>query len=104
MPLRRGGSPYFPILFPADHDLVRVAPMMGCTNGPAARDVGSSFKKLEVFHAIRCFLGPCSLSFRPEDSQAFDKLLLFLEFDLSDDAWDQVNVEYVSHIWSGRGA
>lgn len=69
--------------------------MMGWQSVAPGRGGGPAFKKLEVFQLIRCFLGPCSISSRPEESRGFESVS-FLEFDLSNDAWDRIIAEYLA--------
>lgn len=92
MQVARGAAPDFPLLLPADHELVLATPMLRWTAIPAAAG-GAALASISLFKAVRVFLARCSLSKEPADA-AFFKRLPFLEFDLTDAAWTRIIDEF----------
>lgn len=94
MPIARGPAPHFQLLLPADEELVAATPMLDWVS-VAAPQGGAPLKGLDMFKAVRAFLGRCSLSHEPADQTIFLQTP-FLQFDLTDAAWDRIIGEYVA--------
>lgn len=94
MALTRGPGPHFQIILPADHELVVSTSMLTWTPIAAAQAGNPARAGLDLFKAVRAFIGRCSLSVQPAD-QALFQHTSFLRFDLTDDAWNRILREYV---------
>lgn len=93
MPITRGPEPGLAILLPHDHQLVQATLMLDWTPVPA-RAGRPAQAGIDLFKAVRAFLGRCILSRNPADQATF-RGTSFLQFDLSDAAWERVLDEYV---------
>lgn len=93
MPITRGPAPGLALILPQAHPLVQATPMLDWTTLPALAN-GGARAGIDLFKAVRAFIGRCSLSRNPVDQAAFLQTS-FLEFDLTNAAWDRVLEEYV---------
>lgn len=94
MPIVRGPAPYLQLQLPADDDLVAATSMLDWT--PIAAAPGQNpMVGIDMFKAARAFLGRCSLSREPADQTIFQQTP-FIQFDLTDAAWDRIISEYVN--------
>lgn len=94
MPVQRGPGPSFPLLFPEDHALVKAAPMLGWQSVSVVRGQ-PALVQLEVFQALRAFIGRCELSTSHNELSVLNGVS-FLEFDMTDAAWNRVFDEYLA--------
>lgn len=92
MPVTRGPAPGLAIVLPQDHPIVQATSMLDWKSMPAANGIAQS--GLDLFKAVRAFLGRCSLSHNQADQTRFNQTS-FLQFDLSDAAWERIIDEYV---------
>lgn len=105
MPIVRGPAPHFRLQLPADNDLVAATTMLDWT--PVAAAPGQApMAGLDMFKAVRAFLGRCSLSQEPADQITFQQTP-FIQFDLTDATWDRIISEYIDsdlpHILQDAG-
>lgn len=94
MPITRGPAPFYPLILPADHELVLSTSMLDWTPLAPAAAGGPQRVSLDLFKAVRAFLGRCSLSKEQADQNVFSQTP-FLRFDLTNAAWDRILDEYV---------